>query len=111
VEKTTQQTGRAHYSSRFGGRQFAAGLGCLAESHRTQQGVPLLVRQVAAGVTAAVMARVAGAAMGTAMMESTQMEEAQMATMQVGSRYHSRIGGRGIASLVGTVALQIWRER
>jgi hypothetical protein len=50
-----------------------------------QQGVMQLARQAAAGVTAAMMAMVAGAAMAMAMMESMQREE-QMAIMQVGDK-------------------------
>jgi hypothetical protein len=104
--QVSQQTLWARNNSRFGGREFVAGLGCLAESHRTQHGMHSTdvgqqqcvqlqqlahsrqqVRQVAAGATApaAVMARVAGPAMGTATMESMQTE-ARTATMQVGGK-------------------------
>jgi hypothetical protein len=44
----------------------------------------------------------------TAMMESMQTE-AQMATMQVGGRYHSKVGGRELtADLVGKMPQQVW---
>jgi predicted regulator of Ras-like GTPase activity (Roadblock/LC7/MglB family) len=51
-----------------------------------QQGVMQLVRQAAAGVTAAMMATVAGLVMAMAMTENTEMEEEQMAITQVGDK-------------------------